>query len=485
MAVVPPRPAPWMSDADRQRLRDLPALIAAARAALSRELGAEPRLVERDPGSGPRWLLGPARAQPGLAELAGGPCPRPTLILDRRRQLLVSDAPDLAGVYETFGQLRALCRLQDGRHEVADCSGTEDMIARVREEVADTWPGFGLKGLTWSSLCERHAPRVRAAADPVDAVRRWLAELGDAHTGLRRSEIPWRLPYEVHAGPDRAVLAQVPEGSAGHRAGARAGMALLDEALEPIWAVTGASPHQRPWLAGRRLLEGPPGQRALAVRGPGGRRLAWTEPRRDPLAGPLVSLQRLPSGHALLRIALWWPSAEAALDAAMERAMGAPGLIVDLRGNGGGNLPMAARFRDRFLRARTRLGTLRYTVPGGGLGPEEPLWGEPAPAHLRYPGPVRFLTDPLTYSASEDCLLGLQGLPHVRVLGQPSGGGSGRMRMLRFAPGWRLAISTALTWDRQRRCVEGRGIAVDQVIPRANGRSTAGDPCLPAAVRSL
>jgi carboxyl-terminal processing protease len=46
-------------------------------------------------------------------------------------------------------------------------------------------------------------------------------------------------------------------------------------------------------------------------------------------------------------------------------------------------------------------------------------------------------------------------------VGERSGGGSGRPRTLRLLPGWRLTVSTALTYDRDGRCVEGAGVPVD------------------------
>ena len=94
---------------------------------------------------------------------------------------------------------------------------------------------------------------------------------------------------------------------------------------------------------------------------------------------------------------------------------------------------------------------------------------------------MRFLTDALTLSASEDALLGLQGLPHVRVVGTPSGGGSGRPRTLRLLPGQTLTVSTALTYDRCGRCVEGAGIPVDVPAAEAPPAPDAPDRVLAAA----
>jgi carboxyl-terminal processing protease len=155
---------------------------------------------------------------------------------------------------------------------------------------------------------------------------------------------------------------------------------------------------------------------------------------------------------------------DAAVDAAFDDLRRCPALIVDLRGNGGGDITLARSFRDRFLREAGVLGSIRYSVAHDALSDAEPILGEPAPTRARWDGPVRFLTDPLTYSASEDALLGLQGLPHVEVVGEPSGGGSGRVRALRLTPGWRLTISTALTYDRNGRCVEAAGIPVDRPV---------------------
>ncbi len=123
---------------------------------------------------------------------------------------------------------------------------------------------------------------------------------------------------------------------------------------------------------------------------------------------------------------------------------------------------MAHRFQNRFLQSHGPLGWIRSTLPDGQLGEREPIMGEAVREESRWTKPVIFLTDPLTYSASEDVLLGLQGQPHIKVIGLRSGGGSGRVRILKLLEGWRLTISTALTYDLSGRCIEGSGIPVDR-----------------------
>jgi carboxyl-terminal processing protease len=239
-------------------------------------------------------------------------------------------------------------------------------------------------------------------------------------------------------------------------------------------------------VAGRRFLQAAlTGPRRFAAASPGGRPSAWTEIPTAAPWNPVANWRRLPSGSGYLQIRAWVNprDLEAAVDAAFAGLRAAPGLIVDLRGNPGGDLALAHRFRNRFVRDVGIMGTIRYSTGHRRLSAPEPILAEPAPPDQRWPGPVRFLTDPLTYSSSEDVLLGLQGLPHVAVVGEPSGGGSGRVRTLRLLPGWRLMISTALTYDRQGRCVEGAGIPVDRPVTPDRFTPDAGDTVLRAADR--
>ncbi|HYF66424.1 MAG TPA: S41 family peptidase, partial [Herpetosiphonaceae bacterium] len=312
--------------------------------------------------------------------------------------------------------------------------------------------------------------QVAGAADPIAAMQEWLAELQDTHTWVRPAQALGQLPYEARLGPERAELIAVAPGSPAWEAGARPGDRLLDIDCAGWWRRTAATPRARPLVAGRRALSGEIGAlRELTARSPAGRVSRWRERiPAQPWQQP-VAWSALPDQIGYLQLRAWAGGAdlESAIDAALGDFTAFERLIVDLRGNGGGNMTLAQRFRDRFLRGPAVLGAIRYSAGHRRLTPPEPLLGEPAEDSRRWPGRVRFLTDALTYSASEDALLGLQGLSHVEVLGTASGGGSGRCRILRLLPGWNLTISTALTYDRQGRCIEGAGIPVDRRIAAA------------------
>ena len=124
---------------------------------------------------------------------------------------------------------------------------------------------------------------------------------------------------------------------------------------------------------------------------------------------------------------------------------------------------LAGRLRDRFLRTRTCLGAVAFTDGRGGLSLPSPRMGEP-PDGRSWPGTVVIAVDAMTYSASEDFLLGLQGLGHVTVVGERTGGGSGRPRSIPLGPGHRLRISTAITYDRRGVPVEFHGIRPDHQL---------------------
>ncbi len=398
--------------------------------------------------------------------------------------VVVSRARDLEGLFEGLNLWRTARRTRRAAR-ATDCASLDEAADRIETEVADTYPAFELRGLDWQAICARHRERLTGGTDPLAAAQRWLAELEDSHTWVWPGH--GNLPYVLEVGPRSIVFAHVPPATPAHAAGVRPGWRLTHiDGHDPDgadWLARTAAPaHSRPYLAGRRLLAGPAGvTRVLTATGPDGRQATWEdEPSLRP-PEPAVTWSRLRSGCGYLRIAAWLPDLAGEIDAAFGELRGAETLILDLRRNPGGNLVLAAATRDRFLRATTTLGSIRYSVGGGELSQPFPLLAEPPEAAARWPGRLVALVDELTFSSSEDFLLGLQGLAHVTVVGRPTGGGSGRPRSIRLLPGWTLTISTALTYDRNGRCIEGAGIPADVTVPlRLDGER---DDMLEAAER--
>jgi carboxyl-terminal processing protease len=468
LRVVFPTELGGLSEADAFILRGLPALFEIERHALESELGAVLDLEAEAEAPGARWLVGPGRCNPELARLGFGEPPLPVVRRLSDRELLITDASDVEGLFEGLSLLRSFAWSTEDELISTPCDNVEGAFLRVAEEIAHTWPSFRRRGICWIDLCCESAGLLSRSAQPLATLQALAAQLGDAHTAVRSADRIWPARFRARAVGRELVLHEVPPTSAAWHAGAREGFRLEGFDLGCEWPTIGATPHHRPFAVPFRLSCGAAGTKAdFRAVGPGGARAHWTEHYRPPSPADVVSWQHLPSGAGYLRIERWLGSSsmDELIDRALSELAGAPGLVVDLRGNPGGNVAAAVGFRDRFLRARTHLGSIAFSAPDGELTPPRELWAEPAPLERRWPSPVRFLTDGGTYSASEDALLGLQGLAHVEVLGMASGGGSGRARNISLLPGWRLTVSSCLTFDREGRCVEGAGIPVDQTIP--------------------
>lgn len=473
--MVVPASFEGLSQDERQSLQNIPLIFEANRTALERELGAAMQIVTQAPAEGPRWLIGPRKCNSALAALDLPEADKPYLWLDRAWRLLVSEAKTAAGVWETFNLLRSLARQESGIFQVDDCHSVEEAIERITAEVRECYPAFELRNLDWEAICEKYTAQARTAASPIEKMQEWLAELHDTHTWVRPNLLSGDLPYEVWVDGDQAVFTKVPEDSLAGRLGVKPGFVLQGRDVKGWWRRTAATPHARPLVTGRRLLQAPVGTTLdLAALAPSGQLIEWQE-KAWPLAGrPVVEWQRLAAGTGYLKIRAWTNHREltAGIDEAFEAFKAASGLIVDLRGNGGGDYALATAFRDRFVPGRTLMGTIRYSTGYRQMSAPEEIWAEPAAESKRWTKKVCFLSDPLTYSSSEDTLLGLAGLEQVRVVGEASGGGSGRVQEYRLFPGWKLTISTALTYDRQGKCVEGRGIQPD--FPLKPDRFSAG-----------
>ncbi|MGH7619620.1 MAG: S41 family peptidase [Gemmatimonadaceae bacterium] len=153
------------------------------------------------------------------------------------------------------------------------------------------------------------------------------------------------------------------------------------------------------------------------------------------------------------------------VDEALGAMQAATSIIVDIRGNGGGNRNVAFGIADRFLDRDRTLGYLRYRN-GSGHGDFTGYVTETVgpKGGRRFSGPVYILTNRGDYSSAEDFVLAMRVRPLTTVVGDTTGGASGGPIVRELPNGWTFELSQWIEYTPDRQTFEGRGLAPDIVV---------------------
>ena len=168
---------------------------------------------------------------------------------------------------------------------------------------------------------------------------------------------------------------------------------------------------------------------------------------------------------------------EGNLDEALLYMILCRGLIVDIRGNGGGNLTNAEKLAARFCHEKTLVGYMQHKTGTGhsDLSPLEARYLEPS-SNIRWQKPVVVLTNRQVFSAANDFVLLVKDLPDVTLVGDHTGGGAGMPFSSSLPSGWIVRFSAVPMYDADKAPVEF-GIAPDYNVQLtdedfARGRDT-------------
>lgn len=131
------------------------------------------------------------------------------------------------------------------------------------------------------------------------------------------------------------------------------------------------------------------------------------------------------------------------------------GIIIDIRGNGGGNLTYADRLAARFCQSKTLVG---YTQHKTGTGHNdfstlEPKYIEPS-SNLRWHKPCCVLTNRQVFSAANEFASYMKTMPQVKLVGDRTGGGAGMPFSSSLPNGWTVRFSAVPMYDSQRQPIE-------------------------------
>lgn len=277
---------------------------------------------------------------------------------------------------------------------------------------------------------------------------------------------------------DALVVGRIaPEGPAA-RAGVRAGEIVLRIDNRPVQAGTDSAPTGD--------LRGPIGSSVTLTLGDaGGVRVRDVELVREAIIVHPVTFAMLEgSSLAWIKIDIFGDRTVVELDQALAEATdrGATGIILDLRGNGGGWVTSAQETIGRFVDASAGPALYEDVSPGRGGEIGLPIINPDAgPTSL----PVIVLVDGGTASAAEIVAGSLRDYDRALVVGEDTFGKGSVQRIFDFQNGASLRVTVAEWFTPSKGRIQDEGIQPDVVVSAESAQGVRSDAFLQAAATLL
>lgn len=301
--------------------------------------------------------------------------------------------------------------------------------------LAERYCYFGEKRTDWNAVRALYRPQALGAASRDDfaaTVDRVLGELYDAHT--HRSDAAdgsARLPYyDLWVEPgraDNALVTSVRDGSAAADAGIVAGDTITGVDGMPVALRAAASMPRclsRPDPAATAYalnvaVSGRRGQlRRITLRSAKGGERSVMLPLKMAPKLPDVESRPLPGGYGCIVIRSFADQAVIdAFDAALLRFREAPGLIIDVRQNGGGDTAVARPIMGRFIAKQKPYARMRRRDSDHLSDPCTEVVEPRGP--FTYNAPVVVLTTRWSASMAEGFPMGMRGIGRASIVGTP------------------------------------------------------------------
>lgn len=199
--------------------------------------------------------------------------------------------------------------------------------------------------------------------------------------------------------------------------------------------------------------------------------------RRIEQTDPAVSV-------GLIHFNMWFLPVARPFDQAIDDMRDADGMVVDLRGNGGGVLGLIMGVAGHFLDERVSLGALKTRANELYLTANPRLVNPAGKRVTPYAGPLAILVDAHSGSASELFAGGMQSIGRARIFGQISLGAALPARMESLPNRDVLYHAFADFLDANGTSFEGRGVIPDEPVALSRADLLAGrDAPLEAALR--
>jgi carboxyl-terminal processing protease len=252
-----------------------------------------------------------------------------------------------------------------------------EVFEEVWETIDEKYYDQSFNGVDWKSVRERYRAMVEQTTHDSEyyaLLKRMVGELRDAHTRFhtpreRREREQLQAVtigvsiFEVQGKP---VVVAVEPGSEASSQGIEPGMILrtidgtpvADRIAEARSRIGGSSSDRAIRLRlYRKIVEGEAGTAVrLGLERADGSKFEATLTRRVVSDAPSVISRRLASGYGYIRLNLWKSPVHKQFKSALEELRDAPGIIVDLRGNPGGEAAEVVRIASFFFNSRVSFG---------------------------------------------------------------------------------------------------------------------------------
>jgi carboxyl-terminal processing protease len=353
-----------------------------------------------------------------------------------------------------------------------------EVFERVWQLVANAHYDPRLGGLDWAAAAREFGPQAAAAPDEAafyGVLNRMLAPLRDSHTqalppGLateRRTQMRARTGFGLARIEDRWVVTEVLPGSPAERAGVQAGWIVERRNGAPITPRTSF-----------RLAEGETVTMDFVDAADRAVRLEMTAERLS--IGSRQVARVLDGGFVYLRFDSFGGTDRRWLSAQLKQHAAAPGVVIDLRRNPGGETISLGITIGEFFDSATDCGTF---ITRGGRRSVKNSWQL---GSARYGGPVAVLVDGATGSAAEIFSAVLQDHGRATIVGRKTAGAVLASWYYSLPDGGQLQLSREDYLAPKGRRLEGAGVEPDAAVTPTLAAMRAGrDEDLERAVTIL
>ena len=349
-----------------------------------------------------------------------------------------------------------LGRLPPGQHARAQQNLTVfnavwDLVNRKHYD-----PKF--QGVDWKAAAATFGPRAAAAQDEPQlyaVLREMLAPLNDSHThalspreaGERKSQLRARTGFRMSRLEGRWIVTEVLPGSPAEQAGVKAGWIVVARNGEPLGARIDYRPREGEEMSWDFLDEMD-------------RKVTLSATAKQLSIRSRQIARTLDNGFVYLRFDEFDGTDRRWLSRELKRNAEAPGVVIDLRWNPGGETFSLGISIGEFFDRPIDCGTF---ISRGGSRRVQNSWQF---GSAQYRGPVVVLVDHPTGSAAEIFSAVLQDHGRATIVGRRTAGAVLASWFYRLPDGGELQLSREDYVSPKGRRIEAAGVEPDVVVPR-------------------